>query len=250
MNIRHLLAGTILVIGVLAPAADANACEFPQQVVVQAAPLLGDVYNQFANDGEERSSSYYASIVYQRGAIRAEAAIHQSAYLTENAGSGSLTVFPTLDGGTATIPFFQASESTSEVHIGHCTGIRSLNVGVGYAQTSTNYGYPHLRGLGVGLAHAGFLAHRIQLYGSLYFYPAMQGRYAVHAASSQHAGKMLLLTFALVTFDGGITWQIGDSSVSLTAGLYQELRYEHPYARSTLLIRASPYVGFAVGLRP
>ncbi len=243
MNLRRVSISAILV-ALFAITANASACELPQQTVIRVAALLGDVYNQFANDGEELSSSYSAALAYQRSTLRAEAILHRSVYVTENLGSGSLTAFPTLDGGMAAVPFFQASESTSEIHITHCAGRRLLAVGIGYAQTSTNYGYPHLRGLGVGVVRDGS-PRRIQIRGSLFLYPAIQGRYVVPAS-----GRTLLLTFGLVTFDGSIAWHIGSSPVSLEAGLYQELRYQHPYARPTLLIRASPFIGFAVHLRP
>lgn len=215
-------------------------------MTARVAALLGDVYNQFASDGEEDYPSYSASIEYQSGDTRVVVDVHHSTYATENAGPGTLTSFPTLDGGQSAVPFFEALETTAELQVERCL-YRGVSLGIAYVSTGTNYGYPHLRGLGIGVALRGSSKWAIQPYASLYDYPAAQGTY-IFSAAPNDGRKSIPLTFSIITFDAGVAWHIHASPVSVVAGLYQELRYQHPYARPTLLIHASPYAGLELRL--
>ncbi len=243
------LGGLIFCILATTPPSQAAArCGQEPIATARVAALFGDVYNQFANDGEEDYPSYSASLEYQNAGTRVAINVRHSAYTTENAGPGTLTSFPTLDGGQSAVSFFEALETTTEVHVERCIS-RGISLGIAYVSTGTNYGYPHLRGLGIGFALRASSKRTIGPYASLYDYPAAQGTYAF-SQSSKINKEPIPLTFSVITFDAGLAWHIQTMPISIVAGLYQELRYQHPYARPTLLIRASPYVGLELRLSP
>lgn len=139
------------------------------------------------------------------------------------------------------MPWFAAAEQTAEVRLARCTGFAGIYAGIGFVQTSANYGYPlgyaNLRGAGIGLEHPSDANRRLDFFSALYWYPAAAGDYG---------GTRLYYT--IVTFDGGVRWRLGDSNAGMIAGLYEEMRALHPAARTGLTIRAAPYIGFETKL--
>jgi hypothetical protein len=75
------------------------------------------------------------------------------------------------------VPSFTAVNRDADVRL----GIRVLDphvyVGVGYIWTSTNYGYPNMNAVGVGLEKMPDFGHVFTYYGDVWYYPNVKGTY-------------------------------------------------------------------------
>jgi hypothetical protein len=214
---------------------------------LQGAASGGDLYNEFANDGEERNGSYRADAAITCGALSTKLEARESRFQTENAGPGSQTLFCTLDGGFAKTPYFIAAESTVDLRVERSVGRQAFNVGVSYLTTSTNYGYPHLRGLGFGFEKLSPSRPGLGPYGSLFYFPAATGEYRVTEVASPDFGHTIHSSFSIVLADIGVVWQPRASRSYLYAGYDDEVRTPIGGPLCMLCIRSSPYAG--MGLR-
>ncbi|MDQ2869039.1 MAG: hypothetical protein M3R59_11635 [Verrucomicrobiota bacterium] len=217
-------------------AAYAAACQPQRTASLLLAKSIGDVYNQLASDGDELPTSYFAKATILQSTYAYTLQTHRSAYDTQHEGPNTLTGVHTIAGPTISIPWFVATDETSEARVARCVGILGIYAGVGFVRTSSNYDYPagyaHLQGMGIGLERFADATHRFDLFGALYYYPAASGAYG---------GTRL--HFTIVTFDGGLRLRLGSSSIGLIAGLYQEMRSLHSGARASQTIRVAPYIG-------
>ncbi len=215
----------------------ADECAQTNTVHVVVAKQIAHIYNQIATDGEDSLGSYFAKATARTGTFAFSVQTHFSQYDSQHSGAGTLTVVHTIAGPTLSVPWFVATDQSSEAHVATCTHLLSIYAGVGYVQTQSNYGYPYgygpLRGLGVGLERFANPQRRIDAFGALYYYPAAVGAYG--------SGRV---TYAIVSFDGGFRWRLGRSGVGLIAGLYEEMRTLRPGKRAGFMIRDGPYVGF------
>jgi hypothetical protein len=229
----------ILVVTLCIPAqgaAFAAECRPHHSASLLLAKPVGDVYNQLASDGDELPNSYFAKLTILGSAYAYTVQTHRSAYDTQHAGANTLTGVHTIAGPTISIPWFIATDETSEARAARCLGVLGLYAGVGIVQTSSNYGYPlgyaHLQGVGIGLERFADAGRRFDLFGALYYYPAASGAYG---------GTRL--SFTVVTFDGGFRLRLGSSNTGVIVGLYQEMRSLHPGTRTGQMIRVAPYIG-------
>ncbi len=217
---------------------DAHASRCTQAGAVQAmvAKAVAHVYNQIATDGEDDLGSYVSKISAQNGRFAISLQTWVSQYDSQHSGSDTLTVVHTIPGPTVDVPWFVASDRTTQARVGTCTGLLRLYAGVGYVQTSSNYGYPYgygaLRGLGAGLERFADPQQRFDAFGALYYYPAAAGAYGNGSVS-----------YAILSFDGGLRWRLGSSRAGLIVGLYEEMRTLRPGERAGFMIRDGPYVG-------
>ncbi len=217
--------------------ASAAECVPTNAVHVAIAKQIGDTYNQIATDGDDAPGSYFAQANVRTGAFAFSVQSQYSQYDSQHAGAGTLTVVHTIAGPTVSVPWFVATDRTSEAHVAACTRRLGVYAGVGYLQTQSNYAYPYgygpLRGLGAGLERFADPHRRLDGFGSLYYYPAAAGTYGSRR-----------VTYAIVSFDGGFRWRLGRSGVGLIAGLYEEMRTLRPGSRAGFMIRDGPYLGF------
>ncbi len=218
----------------------AKPCQPTNAANIQAALSIGDVYNALASDGDELPGAYFAKVTVKRGVYAYTIQTHHSEYNTTHEGAEVYTVVRTIDGRTVSLPWFAAQDETAEFRIERCLGFLGLYGGIGVARTSANYAYPlgykHSLGLGAGVERFPGQGRDLDFFTALYYYPA---------ATAAYGNEKLSLT--IVTFDGGLRMRTSPQ-ISTFVGLYQEIRFVHPWRRAGQTIRAAPYIGFALGL--
>jgi len=83
--------------------------------------------------------------------------------------------------GTAYVPAFTAVNRDGDVRL----GIRVFNphvyVAIGYLWSSNNYGYPNMNAVGGGLEKLPDFGHPFTYYGSIFYYPNLNGTYVTAA---------------------------------------------------------------------
>ncbi len=199
-------------------------------ITIEATKALGDSYGPFASDGSEDATSGDVRIRYKHRKYAIEYRYGRSAYLTDNDGPGSRTVFPTFAGGTASVPFFSATETRQELRASFQV-TKSFAAGVGYFRAETNYGYPDLSGIGVGIGGAGTRG-RLSFDSSLFYYPNVSGRY-----------RSFTLRYRVLSSDFEIGYRIVQPALVLVAGYRNEYREPFTLPYSFAQVRSSPYVG-------
>jgi hypothetical protein len=216
--------------------ARASQCARANAVHALVAKQIAHVYNQIATDGEDSLGSYVAKASVQQGTFAVSVQTHFSQYDSQHSGSDTMTVVHTISGPTLAVPWFVATDRTSEAHVTACTGVLRVYAGAGYVQTTSSYGYPYgygpLRGLGAGLERFADVQRRFDVFGSLFYYPTAAGAYGNGSVS-----------YAILSFDGGFRWRLGASRAGFIVGLYEEMRTLRPGERAGFMIRDGPYVG-------
>jgi hypothetical protein len=104
--------------------------------------------------------------------------------------------------------------------------VRVLNpriyVGVGYMWLSNNYGYPNMSGVGFGGEKLPDLNHAFSLFGSIWYYPSINGNATVSLPNASGAAGFhtatLPLQYNILKYQAGFTYVIGNSPVFIEAG--------------------------------
>lgn len=236
VGVRTAIVAVALCI-LASPTAQAAAqCSTRSKLHGVIAKALGDTYNQIASDGDDTAASYFAKGDAEIGSVEISLQTHYSQYYSQHAGTGSLTLVHTIAGPTISVPWFVATDRSSEFHVGACTRLLRTYAGVGYFLANSNYSYPigygTLHGLGAGIERFANPEQRFDIFGSAFYYPAASGQYGP-----------LSVTYGIISFDGEVRWRLGSSAFGLIFGLYEEMRTLHPSARAGLMIRDGPYVG-------
>jgi len=220
----------------------------PYTLFVQAALAAGSNYNEFSS-GQYCPRSYVASGAWIVGSSRfaVKADYRGDAYVTNSNLTDALgnqyTRFSTLDGGTAYTPVFLAKQSTLDARLLYQIAPAHVYVGVGYIQTSTNYGYPHLTGLGAGIEKLPELRPGIGFYGSAFYYPNASGTYTV--ASGSNTGAAFKQRYQITKYDLGAALVFAHFPVYLYGGFSGD-RYtarEHAPIDQT---HGGPYLGLGM----
>ena len=215
---------------------------------VQAALGAGSNYNEFSS-GQYCPRTYLASGAWIIGNshfavkvdYRGDAYVTNS-NLTDNLGN-QYTRFSTIDGGTAYTPVFLARQSTLDGRLLYQIAPAHVYVGIGYLQTSTNYGYPHLTAVGAGLEKLPDLRPGIGFYGSAFYYPNANGTYTV--ASGPSTGRALRQSYQITKYDVGATLAFAHAPIYLYGGFSGD-RYtarEHAPIDQT---HGGPYLGLGM----
>ena len=201
--------------------------------VMQATPVPGFVqgaltfgakdYNEFSA-GQYCRSSYVASAAYALpdSPIAVKVDYRNDAYVTSDnirdRFGNHFTQFGTIDGGVALTPVFLARQSTLDGRLEYQVASPRIYLGVSYLQTSTNYGYPHLDGVGVGAEKLPDLTTGIAFYGSAFYYPTVSGNYTVTDPTSLNAGKTYRQQYRIVKYDVGASLVFAHSPVYIYGG--------------------------------
>jgi hypothetical protein len=180
-------------------------------------------YNEFSA-GQYCRSSYVASGAYaipdSPYAVKVD--YRNDAYVTSdnsvNALNNHFTRFGTIDGGFALTPVFLARQSTLDGRLEYQVAAPKIYVGVSYLQASTNYGYPHLDGFGVGVEKLPDLTTGITFFGSAFYYPTASGNYTVTDPTSLNVGKTYRQQYRIVKYDIGASLVFAHSPVFIYGG--------------------------------
>jgi len=220
-----------LFLAIVTPAAARCAPSAPT-ITVEATKSFGDSYGPLTNDGAEDRSSGDLRVGYRRGRFVVEFRYGRSGYTTENDGPGSRTVLPTFGGGTASVPFFHAVESRTELRALVNAGALPFAAGFGVFRADTNYGFPVLSGIGIGVSGTSRPYRRFMLDSSVFYYPNVLGAY-----------RSLTIRFRVLSADAAIAYPIVHSSLWVVAGYRNEYREPISLPSAFAQVRSSPYLG-------
>jgi hypothetical protein len=105
--------------------------------------------------------------------------------------------------GQTYVPGFTAKDQDIDAVFGLKVADPRIYIGVGYLWRQENYGYPIENGVGFGLEKLPDLDQPFSVYGSVYYYPSIQGP---TPASYLPGGQ---LSYRDLKYQGGITYTIG-----------------------------------------
>ncbi|MDQ2738504.1 MAG: hypothetical protein M3Y35_07815, partial [Actinomycetota bacterium] len=199
------------------------------------------------------NNTYVASAAYmfKNSPFAVKADYREDGYVTsineQNAFGAYLTQFATIDGGYASVPVFLAKQSTLDGRLEYKIAKPNLYVGLGYLQTSTNYGYPHLNALGVGLEKLPDLNTSLSVYGSAFYYPNASGNYTVSNAASPNNGITYKQVYAITKYDIGLTYSIRRFPLYVYGGFSGD-RYAKRQNAPIDQTHGGPYLGIGVKL--
>lgn len=99
--------------------------------------------------------------------------------------SGDTGCVTIIGGGSQVfVPAFGPHDVEADARLGLKILDPRIFVGVGYMQRLTNYGYPRLHGIGVGIEKLPDLENTFSVYGSLWYYPRLNGTCGVDVCPS------------------------------------------------------------------
>ena len=222
----------------------------PYIAFVEAALSMRDNYNAFAS-GQKCNQSYLLAAAFAPANSRWAGKIdaREDAYVTNSNLTDLLgnqyTRFSTIDGGAAYTPVFLAKQSSVDARLEYQVADPRLYIGVGYIQTGNNFGYPQLRGLGVGVEKLPELRPGISWYGSAFYYPTATGNYTVASVGSSNVGKTYRQQYQITKLDAGLALVLRNFPVYLFGGFSDDAytaKQNAPVGES----HAGPYLGLGI----
>ena len=120
-----------------------------------------------------------------------------------------------------------------------------IYVGVGYLQTATSYGYPHLNAIGVGAEKLPGLQSGLDYFGSAFYYPSASGNYTITDPASVNAGKTFKQQYQIVKYDLGLSLVMANFPVYLYGGFSGD-RYTTKQNAPIDQTHSGPYIGLGV----
>jgi len=222
----------------------------PYRGFVEGALAAPKTYNEFSA-GEYCNQSYNlaAAYVFRNSPLAVKLDYRQDAYVTSDQFTDAInnhyTSFATIDGGYASVPVFLAKQSTLDARLEYQIAAPKIYVGLGYIRTSTNYGYPHLNGIGAGIEKLPELRPGIGLYGSAFYYPNASGTYTLGDVASPNNGKSYQQQYRITKYDVGLSLVLRNLPVYLYGG-YNGDRYAAKSNAPINQIHDGPYIGLGV----
>ncbi|MGA8535563.1 MAG: hypothetical protein WB615_15755 [Candidatus Tumulicola sp.] len=228
------------------PAPTASPSPVPlRELLVEGGYTLAKVYNNYADGVTGTGFSYVFSGAYRfdAWAVKFDQRTDFFNSAINVAGPPPGTGFSTPDGGYSIVPPFTGRNTNFDVRVEH--GIFGPNsyAGLSYSSTSTSYGYPTLRGLGIGLEqYSDFTPFGV--YGSVFFYPNVSGSFLQTDPLSVNFGKSFPVKFAQLKYSV-------ESSLPLSRDFYTYFGY----GGYRMLVGTNssenvegPYIGFGTRL--
>jgi hypothetical protein len=208
---------------------------------VQGAYVSGRSANEYAaNEHDQSAYNGEAGLFFGPwavvGAVRADE--YPTSHNLVNASGGPVTGFNTIDGGFATTPPFLARQTAIDGRLEYEILKPHVNLAASYLTIYTNYGNPRLTGGGFGLEKLPNPSAGFGFFGSVLYYPTMQGTYFETAGPNN--GLSYKQIFQIVTYNIGVDY--GASKVYLIAGFngdYYNVKQNAPIGQS----HAGPYLG-------
>jgi hypothetical protein len=123
-----------------------------------------------------------------------------------------------------------------------------IYAGVGYIHATNNYHFAHLDGVGVGLEKLPDFHGPLSVYGSLFYYPAVNGTSSVTNPSSPNAGgASFQQSYAITKFDVGAMVKPAHVPVYIYGGFSGDL-YHAKEAAPVNQSHSGAYAGLGVKL--
>ncbi len=225
----------------------------PYSGFIAAGFATGKNYNEFSAGGRCEKNTYVASAAYMlpNSPLAVKIDFRQDAYVssinTQDAFGAYFTQFATIDGGTALTPVFLAKQSTLDGRLELKIANPNIYAGLGYLQTSTNYGYPHLRAVGAGLEKLPDLNARLSVFGSAFYYPNATGNYTVSNIASPNNNVTYKQSYAITKYDIGLTYTLRNFPVYAYGGFSGD-RYSKRQNAPIDQTHGGPYLGLGLKL--
>lgn len=128
-----------------------------------------------------------------------------------NGDPGCVTVLGPAS-GSAFVNSFDARDTDVDGRLGVQIGTPKIYLVGSYLERFTNYGYPRLSGEGAGLEKLSNFDQPVDIYGSILYYPQIQGSYVDIFNNSQS------LQYRMLTYQGGITVNVPKTPLFLDFG--------------------------------
>jgi len=235
----------------VAPSPTPVPTEPPYTMFVQAAAAHDQNYNEFSAGQQCRALLAAVAIALRNSPFAVKVDYRQYSYVTSDNlidGYGNhYTQVSTIDGGSAFTPVFLARQSSLDARLEYQVAAPKIYVGVGYLQTSTNYGYPHLNALGVGIEKLPELRTGISWFGSAFYYPTASGTYTIANAASSNNGKSYRQQYAITKYDIGLALALARFPLYLYGG-YSADQYAAKQNAPIGQTHNGPYIGLGVKL--
>jgi hypothetical protein len=223
--------------------------EAPYVMFVQAAVAKRMNYNEFSAGQYCRSILAAAAIAFRNSPFAIKVDYRLDSYVTSDnltdLNGNHFTKFSTIDGGSAFTPVFMARQSSVDGRLEYKIADPRIYIGAGYLQTSTNYGYPKLTGVGVGIEKLPDLTKGISFFGSAFYYPTASGTYTISNPLSINNGKSFRQQFAITKYDIGLALVLDHFPVYLYGGFAAD-QYAAKQNAPIGQTHNGPYIGLGV----
>jgi hypothetical protein len=169
-----------------------------RELLLEGGYTIGKIYNNYANGLTGSGFSYVASGAYRLGSWAVELDDRNDQYTTIvniPGPPGPGTGFLAPDGTYEVVPPFTGRINSLDGRIEHQAFTKNVYLGLSYIDTSTTYGYPSLKGLGVGVEqYANYVPFALD--GFLFYYPNVSGTFVQGDPKSPNFGKSFGVNFA------------------------------------------------------
>jgi hypothetical protein len=121
--------------------------------------------------------------------------------------------------GSFWVPQFQAINSDASVRAGLQIANPRVYLAGAYLWTSNNYGYPRMTGAGFGLEKLPDLDKSVSLFGSVYYFPVVQGNF-----TDPTSGRLYTVQDRFLQYQAGVAWNT-PFGFSKQSGVFVEAGY-------------------------
>ncbi|MDQ2817981.1 MAG: copper amine oxidase N-terminal domain-containing protein [Candidatus Eremiobacteraeota bacterium] len=215
---------------------------------LQAAVAARKNYNEFSASQCCPGLNATGAYAFKDSPFAVKVDYRQDTYVTSDNliySANHYTSFETIDGGTALTPVFRARQSTLDGRLEYEVAAPRIYLGVGYLQTATNYGYPHLSAVGFGVEKLPDLERGIGLFGSAFYYPTASGDYTVTDPASSNLGNSYRQQYRILKYDVGLSLVFAHSPAYLYGGFSGD-RYAAKQNAPIGQTHDGPYIGLGV----
>lgn len=213
---------------------------------IQGGYSISRVYSEFAAGSTDRRSSFVGSAAYVRFPLAIKLDARQDEFISSDDTGNQGTLFRTPDGSLNFSPQFDARQSNLDARLELQLLDPHIYLGAGYLQTADNYGFPNLRGVGLGLEKLPDFDPSFGVYFSVFYYPTITGKFTSADANSPNFGQSFTQRYRLLKYDIGVDVPIAQSPLYLAAGFSGD-RFYHRQGVNIDQTHAGPYV--ALGIR-
>jgi hypothetical protein len=182
------------------------------------------VYNEFS-PGNTGNSSFAV-----RGAVEFDALNipwmlegsferYQYPHNCNGAAPFQASCYVTIVGGGAQVPVLTSqppADQDVDVRLGVRVAQPRIYVGVGYMWVRNNYGYPNMNNVGFGAEKLPDLNQPLSFFGSVWYYPNVQGNITTGNANGTLTN--FNLAYNILKYQAGVNYVIGNSPVFIEAG--------------------------------
>lgn len=214
---------------------------------IQGGFMISRIANEYAAANVQSkggSGVAQGGLYFDPWAIKFDA--HQDQYTTTTNGmdtfGGPLTVFNTIDGGSASVTPFVARQWNVDGRLLYKIVNPHIYLGGSFLTLWNNYGNPRLTGGGVGLEKLPYYeGSAFDWYGSVFYFPQMKGTYTV--ASGPNSGTSFNQQYSVYKYDIGINY--GASKIYVDLGFNGD-RWTTKQFAPVNQTHAGPYIGLGV----